>query len=306
MKRVVTIVVLAWVLSISSMSVLANSHRTGFTIKFQNIESNLTILTTTVMAGTSIHINTVADAVSSDGELLRSGNNWIWTPPLLPGRSELKFSRNGETIVLNVFILTPFQNKVAENLFGYRIGRYATTLFRGLNSYAAPQGFINLTHGPANLQISPHFTLGQFISKQQPGHDPSFILVRTELLIKLEALLEAANAKGWTADTFFVMSGFRTPWYNASIGNHTTASRHLYGGAADIWIDNDRDGVMDDLNEDGQINKKDARELAKLAESLATRGGSNWPAGGIGIYPATSAHGPFVHIDARGYRARWE
>jgi uncharacterized protein YcbK (DUF882 family) len=27
--------------------------------------------------------------------------------------------------------------------------------------------------------------------------------------------------------------------------------------------------------------------------------------GGIGIYPATSAHGPFVHIDARGTRARW-
>jgi uncharacterized protein YcbK (DUF882 family) len=27
--------------------------------------------------------------------------------------------------------------------------------------------------------------------------------------------------------------------------------------------------------------------------------------GGIGIYKATSAHGPFVHIDVRGNRARW-
>jgi hypothetical protein len=27
--------------------------------------------------------------------------------------------------------------------------------------------------------------------------------------------------------------------------------------------------------------------------------------GGCGVYIATSAHGPFVHIDARGYRARW-
>jgi hypothetical protein len=23
------------------------------------------------------------------------------------------------------------------------------------------------------------------------------------------------------------------------------------------------------------------------------------------VYPATSAHGPFTHIDARGYQARW-
>jgi hypothetical protein len=27
--------------------------------------------------------------------------------------------------------------------------------------------------------------------------------------------------------------------------------------------------------------------------------------GGAGVYPATSAHGPFIHIDTRGYRARW-
>ena len=27
--------------------------------------------------------------------------------------------------------------------------------------------------------------------------------------------------------------------------------------------------------------------------------------GGVGIYKATSAHGPFVHIDVRGTKARW-
>ena len=26
----------------------------------------------------------------------------------------------------------------------------------------------------------------------------------------------------------------------------------------------------------------------------------------VGLYPATNAHGPMVHIDARGKRARWE
>jgi hypothetical protein len=27
--------------------------------------------------------------------------------------------------------------------------------------------------------------------------------------------------------------------------------------------------------------------------------------GGIGIYKACCGHGPFTHIDTRGYRARW-
>ena len=28
-------------------------------------------------------------------------------------------------------------------------------------------------------------------------------------------------------------------------------------------------------------------------------------AGGLGRYKTTSAHGPFVHVDVRGFRARW-
>jgi uncharacterized protein YcbK (DUF882 family) len=27
--------------------------------------------------------------------------------------------------------------------------------------------------------------------------------------------------------------------------------------------------------------------------------------GGLGIYGSTSAHGPFIHVDVRGTRARW-
>jgi uncharacterized protein YcbK (DUF882 family) len=51
------------------------------------------------------------------------------------------------------------------------------------------------------------------------------------------------------------------------------------------------------------VDLKDARILATAAEAVE----SEHPelTGGIGIYPATSAHGPFVHIDARGTRARW-
>jgi hypothetical protein len=27
--------------------------------------------------------------------------------------------------------------------------------------------------------------------------------------------------------------------------------------------------------------------------------------GGAGVYTAAPGHGPFIHIDTRGYRARW-
>ena len=35
----------------------------------------------------------------------------------------------------------------------------------------------------------------------------------------------------------------------------------MYGDAADIYIDNDRNGSMDDLNRDGRVNIRDARVL---------------------------------------------
>ena len=306
MMRLTTATLLCLVFALYTDFANADGHRASFSIAFEGLETNLNIMTTAVMPGRTLRVTTQGVATADQGSLNQSGAYWIWTATTTPGLATLTFSHNAEAITLNVFILTPFRNGEQDSLDGYRIGRYATSLFRGLTSYAAPEGFINMSHAPEGFRIAPHFTLEQFICKQQPGHDPSFILVRPAMLIKLEALLDAANARGWTAETFFVMSGFRTPFYNRSIGNDTDSSRHLYGGAADIWIDNDGDGLMDDLNRDGRITKDDARELAKLAESLAVAGGSNWPAGGIGIYSANTAHGPFVHIDARGYRARWD
>lgn len=295
----------AMVAFVSLNAYAEDTDRVGFVISFNGISSDLSTLMTTTLPSSIFVVQTNSTPTISEGILTNAGDDWQWIAPAKPGRYEMVFNKDGETMVLHIFVLTPFSNVENAKLNGYNIGSYRKTLFKGLSTYQAPRGFIDLSHGPADLRISPNFTLGQFICKQQPGHDPTYLLVRPETLIKLEALLEAAKAKGWNADTFHVMSGFRTPFYNRSIGNRTTSSRHLYGGAADIWLDGDGDGQMDDLNGDGKITKDDARELAKLAESLAKVGGRNWPAGGIGVYGSNSAHGPFVHIDARGYRARW-
>ena len=77
----------------------------------------------------------------------------------------------------------------------------------------------------------------------------------------------------------------------------------MYGDAADIFVDADGDGKMDDLTGDGRVTLADARWLAGVAERVEATHPSL--TGGIGIYRANGAHGPFVHVDVRGNRARW-
>jgi uncharacterized protein YcbK (DUF882 family) len=103
-----------------------------------------------------------------------------------------------------------------------------------------------------------------------------------------------------------VMSGFRTPQYNSRGGNtagRASLSRHMYGDAADVFIDNDGNGWMDDLNGDGKVTIKDS-EVIQAAVDRVEREHPNL-VGGAGVYVATSGHGPFIHVDVRGYRARW-
>jgi hypothetical protein len=103
------------------------------------------------------------------------------------------------------------------------------------------------------------------------------------------------------------MSGFRTPAYNEFGGDPSgrgELSRHMWGDAVDIWVDNDRDGAMDDLNGDKRVDVEDSRVIAAAAERVEAR----YPAlaGGIAPYPGCCGHGPFTHVDARGTRARWQ
>ena len=101
-----------------------------------------------------------------------------------------------------------------------------------------------------------------------------------------------------------VMSGYRTPFYNRAIGN-VQYSRHVYGDAADIFVDaSPRDELMDDLNRDGTVDLRDAKVLHEIVEGL-DGGDAGGLVGGLAAYDATTAHGPFVHMDLRGYRARW-
>jgi hypothetical protein len=79
----------------------------------------------------------------------------------------------------------------------------------------------------------------------------------------------------------------------------------MYGDAADIYIDCDGDGSMDDLNRDGRIDGEDSITLARWIEEVWTLPQFEERQGGLGIYNGTGSHGPFVHVDLRGRKARW-
>src|SRR2546427_736219 len=127
--------------------------------------------------------------------------------------------------------------------------------------YKPRPGFIEVTKDNQDERLSPHFRLKQFHVKQQMSEWPKYVIVQTRLLLKLEEVLARVRRSGYHVDTLHVMSAYRTPWYNRAIGNETTYSQHLWGSAADIFVDDDGDGTMDDLNGDKRIDREDATVL---------------------------------------------
>ncbi len=117
-------------------------------------------------------------------------------------------------------------------------------------------------------------------------------------------MLARVHELGYRVDTLRLMSAYRTPFYNHAIGD-VRYSMHQWGSAADIYVDplgNDR---SIDLNGDGRIDVEDARFLYEEIERLLAEPEHRMLQGGMGYYPATAAHPPFVHVDVRGIAARW-
>jgi hypothetical protein len=210
----------------------------------------------------------------------------------------------GRELSLTLVNVVPYGAMRNGRLDGYRIGEYAAQPLKGLEQYERPKGFVRLADHNDDLWVSDHYRMRDFQCKLDG--ETKYLVLRTDALVKLEILQhELAARHGLQFDRFTIMSGYRTPYYNAKIGNETGYSRHLYGDAMDIYIDQNRDGQMDDVNRDGRIDTNDARFLLRVAESIDNSSEWGWLKGGAGVYHANSAHGPYIHVDARGYVARW-
>ena len=284
----------------------------SFAVKFKDEVSPHPVMALFAMPGDTVPLEVVLSdtlarylAETGGGRLEQEGPaRWRWIAPRRKGVSAIvvRDSASGESVALNAFVMVP--RPAGTSIHGFHVGRYEPRALRGDPAYARPRGLIEVTEENRGTFVAPHFTLGQFVSKQSGGY-PKYLVLRERLLLKLEMLLEEASRQGLPVTTFRIMSGYRTPYYNGSIGNETRYSRHLYGDAADIYVDEDGDGVMDDLDGDGRADLGDARLLAAMVERLS---GSSWYRpfeGGLGLYRGNRAHGPFLHVDVRGHRARW-
>ena len=208
----------------------------------------------------------------------------------------------------NLITLVPFSEKQNGRIGLYYLGSWP--LERGgtpkTPNYENPSGFIQVTQQNADTPVSQHFRLRDFITKDQPNVWPKYLLLNPKLLDKLELTIQELQAMGHPVRHLTVMSGFRTPNYNVHGGNtqgRANLSRHMYGDASDVFVDNDGNGVMDDLNGDRRVDVRDAEVIQQAVERVERK----YPSlvGGVGVYSACCGHGPFTHIDVRGYRARW-
>jgi hypothetical protein len=200
----------------------------------------------------------------------------------------------------------PFTQKKQGRLGDYRLGSWPAERRDVSAGYSNPEGFIRVTPENQDTRISENFRLRDFLTKDQASVWPKYLVLQEGLIDKLELVIDALRTRGIPVSRMSVMSGFRTPQYNdrgVGAGGRAQNSRHQYGDAADVFVDSDGSGQMDDLNGDGRVNTGDAKFLARVVEDIEAAHPEL--TGGVGVYPATSAHGPFVHVDVRGVKARW-
>ncbi|HXX48369.1 MAG TPA: D-Ala-D-Ala carboxypeptidase family metallohydrolase [Myxococcota bacterium] len=293
----------------------ATPVRARFALRHGDVSSRLRVATASVLPGETLELAArdragapLALRVTGAGGLRETpAGGWTFSAPSRPGLQRLRVAspEAQDEIALNVFVLVPREQLTHGRLHGYEIGRYpASAVVQGAR-VDPPPGFIEVTAQNADTLVSPHFRLKQFLCKES-AEFPKYVLVDARLLGKLEALLDALHQHGIPAHSLEIMSGYRTPAYNREIGNSTTFSRHLWGDAADVFVDESpRDGRMDDLDGNGVVDARDAEVLYSLADALDRDPPEDWSIGGAGYYAANDAHGPFVHVDVRGHTARW-
>lgn len=233
-------------------------------------------------------------AAAATGETVRAPEGiGIWT---LEREEQGAWTRVGPDVITRVYFAG------GKKLNGYAIGRHPGEGRKG--RYTPPRYFIEVTKENADYRISENLRLGQFLTKNQQSVWPKYVPLELALVDKLERIALELRKEGFEAKGLHVMSGYRTPQYNGpGTGGRAKFSRHTYGDAADVWIDDDGDGVMDDLNKDGKQDQRDAAFLAEISRRVEAQ----FPelVGGAGTYRANRSHGPFTHIDVRGQAASW-
>jgi len=223
----------------------------------------------------------------------------------LPGDEYKTGSRSPANLGFQtVFTMRSFGQKVRASLNGYKLGYWPAEKGRiRSEAYRNPDGFVEVTPENEDTRVSEHFRLRDFVSRGQANVWPKYVVIREPLLDKLELVIQDLNSRGINAEGMRIQSGFRTPAHNSAVRGEGSArdSRHQFGDAVDVFIDQEGTGRMSDLNGDGRVNYADVKLILAAVERVEAR----YPelVGGTGLY--TGRSGSFAHIDVRGTRARW-
>ncbi|HUQ21352.1 MAG TPA: D-Ala-D-Ala carboxypeptidase family metallohydrolase [Gemmatimonadaceae bacterium] len=197
---------------------------------------------------------------------------------------------------LTLAVLVPFKEKEGKMLNGYRIGTYLAENIEGKQE--PPAGFLEINEHDVDLPISKHLKVGDFLNHDNQQMWPRYAAVSPRLLDKLELVIsEITRWYGSTSPVSLsldVHSGFRAPDHNRRIARAARDSQHQYGDAADVAID---------ANGDGKYTSYDSRLVGLAVEIVELKHPEL--VGGLGIYTSGHARTTYVHIDARGTRARW-
>lgn len=222
-------------------------------------------------------------------------------PPLAPhkpGFYRFAIVRGVEREILpepTLAVMVPFDQKVAGQLNGYRIGTYLAERF-GRGGAGHPEGFVEVREENLDLQVTKHLKLADFVTHDDQGDVwPKYVALNPRLLDKLELVFADLGGSVRPDLAVDVHSGFRSPSHNARVPRAASDSRHQYGDAADIAIDADFDG---------RITMTDELLVMLAVERVEDRHPDL--VGGLGLYTSRRYASPYLHIDARGKRSRWK
>jgi hypothetical protein len=198
---------------------------------------------------------------------------------------------------LTLAVMVPFAEKEQGLLRGYRIGTYLAERISGKTP--PPEGFLQISASDVNIPITKHLRVGDFLNHDDQAAWPKYAAVSPRLLDKLELVVAEIARWHGAGDSakvnldIDVHSGFRAPDHNRTVRRAATDSQHQYGDAADVVID---------VNGDGKFTAVDARMVGLAVEIVELKHPDL--VGGLGLYTSRRS-GTYVHIDARGHRARW-
>ncbi|HVF40450.1 MAG TPA: D-Ala-D-Ala carboxypeptidase family metallohydrolase [Gemmatimonadaceae bacterium] len=239
----------------------------------------------------------VGDSTSFEASRPLAGAT-VQAPPKA-GFYKLEVGRGSERRIvegLTLAVLVPFVEKDGTMLNGYRIGTYLAEKIAG--NQAPPEGFLEITPRDVNIQISRHLRVRDFLNDDNQETWPRYAAINPRLLDKIELVIgEITRWHGSEARVNLaldVKSGFRAPDYNRRIRRAARDSQHQYGDAADVAID---------ANGDGKYSAIDSRMVGLAVEIVELKHPNL--VGGLGIYTSGHTRTTYVHIDARGKRARW-